>query len=250
MSHPSNPTIALLHGAFTESASWNPVIERLHHHTTTLLASRPHEISRVVAIANPLRDLAADAAYVRHVIGAIGTPVLLVAHSYGGMVITEAAAGNDAVLGLVYVNAFAPDSGESAFELSTRFPGSTLTSALAAYPVGTEDDELVIRPDAYHHQFAADIPSDQAALMAITQRPVTHRALSSGLPTTTPAWKDLPSWFVFGEQDLNIPAALERFLAHRAGSKGTTEVPGGSHALPVSAPDAVAATILDALAAM
>src|SRR5262245_60606450 len=104
MSHAPKPTIALLHGAFVESASWNQVIERLNHHTS-------------IAIANPLRDLTSDAAYVRHVIGAIGTTVVLVAHSYGGMVITEAAGGNDAVLGLVYVNAFAPDSGESAFEL-------------------------------------------------------------------------------------------------------------------------------------
>ena len=244
------PTIALVHGAFAESASWNPVIERLHHHASTLVATQNRPFADVVAIANPLRDLAGDATYVRDVIGSIGTPVLLVAHSYGGMVITEAAAGNDAVCGLVYVNAFAPDHGESAFDLSVMFPGSTLVDALAAYPVATGGNELVIKQELFHHQFAADVPGEVAALMAATQRPATQAALSTGLPTDMPAWKHLPSWFVFGDQDLNIPIALHRFLAERAGSKGTREMAGGSHALTMSEPDAVAATILDALAAM
>jgi pimeloyl-ACP methyl ester carboxylesterase len=238
MSDPT-PTVALVHGAFAESASWNGVIERL----------RSHQLD-VVAIANPLRDLAADAAYVADVVHAIGGPVLLVGHSYGGMVITQAAAGSDDVVGLVYVNAFAPDTGESAFDLSVMFPGSTLADALGAHPVSSGGDELVIRPDAFHHQFAADVPADTAALMALTQRPVTQSALSTGLPTDVPAWKDIPSWFVFGDQDLNIPVALHRFVAERAASKGTREVRGGSHALAVSDPEAVTTTILEALAAV
>ena len=246
----NQPTIVLVHGAFAESASWDPVIDRLHRHRAVVVAGNHGGDRRVVAVANPLRDLAGDAAYVRDVIAAVGAPVLLVAHSYGGMVMTEAAAGNDAVVGLVYVNAFAPDHGESAFDLSTKFPGSTLAGALDAHPVSTGGDELVIRPDVFHHQFCADVPAEQAALMAATQRPVTLAALSTGLPTETPAWKDIPSWFVFGDQDLNIPVALHRFHAERAGSKGTREVAGGSHALSVSRPDEVAATILDALAAM
>jgi pimeloyl-ACP methyl ester carboxylesterase len=233
------PTIVLVHGAFAESASWNPVIEQLQAHHLD-----------VVAIGNPLRDLAGDATYVRDAISAIGGPVLLVGHSYGGMVVTEASARNDAVVGLVYVNAFAPDHGESAFDLSTMFPGSTLAAALAAHPVSTGGDELVIRPDVFHQQFCADVPAPLAALMAATQRPVTLAALSTGLPTQTPGWKDTPSWFVFGDQDLNIPAALHRFFAERVGSKGTRELPGGSHAVSVSMPDGVTATILDALAAM
>ncbi len=239
MSHNSKPTIALVHGAFAESASWNPVIERLHQADL-----------HAVAIANPLRDLAGDGDYVRDVTRAIGSPVLLVAHSYGGMVMTEAAADNDAIVGLVYVNAFAPDHGESALDLSTLFPGSTLAGALAASPLSTGDDELVIRPDAFHRQFCADVPAELAALMAATQRPVTQAALSSGLAAEVPAWKQVPSWFVSGDQDLNIPIAVQRFLAERAGSKGTREVAGGSHAISLSAPDAVAATILDAVAAM
>src|SRR6266545_5001229 len=139
------PTIVLVHGAFAESASWNPVIERLHHHGTVLVASHGSSFRDVVAVANPLRSVSGDATYVRDVIRGIGGPVLLVAHSYAGIVITEAAAGNDAVVGLVYVGAFAPDHGESAFQLSTVFPGSSLGDALVAYPVATGGDELAIR---------------------------------------------------------------------------------------------------------
>jgi pimeloyl-ACP methyl ester carboxylesterase len=249
MSH-QTPAIVLVHGAFAESASWNPVIERLHHHGTVLVATHGRNFSDVVAVANPLRSLAGDAAYVRDVIAGVGGPVVLVAHSYGGMVITEAAAGNDAVLGLVYVAGFAPDHGESAFGLSTMFPGSTLGDALTAYPVSTGGNELAIRQEIFHHQFAADVPAAQAALMGATQRPATEAALTDGLPTDTPAWQHLPSWFVFGELDLNIPAALHRFMANRAGAKDTREIAGASHAPSVSHPDAVATTILNAVAAL
>ena len=230
------PAVVLVHGAFAESASWAGVIEQLQ--------SRSVE---AVAVANPLRSLAGDDAYVRDVIAGIGKPVVLVGHSYGGMVITEAAAGNEAVTGLVYVCAFAPEHGESAFELSAKFPGSTLGGALAAYPVSTGGNEFTIRADAFHHQFAADVPAAQAATMCATQRPVTEAALVTGLPTDTPAWKTLPSWFVFSDRDLNIPVALHRFMAERAGAKGTREMAGASHALSVSEPDAVTASILDAL---
>jgi pimeloyl-ACP methyl ester carboxylesterase len=235
---PDTPTIVLVHGAFAESASWAPVIERLQ--------ARGH---RVVAAGNPLRSVAGDGAYVRDVIAAVDGPVVLAGHSYGGFVITEAASRNDAVLGLVYVGAFAPDHGESAFQLATQFPGSTLGDALAAHPLATGGNDLVIRQELFHHQFAADVPAGHAAVMGATQRPVTEAALSQGLPTDAPAWKDRPSWFVFGEQDLNIPVALSRFLAERAGAKGTRELVGASHALAVSEPDAVTATILDAVAA-
>lgn len=231
-----NPTVVLVHGAFAESASWNGVVEQLQARSI-----------EVVAAANPLRSLAGDAAYVRDVIAGVGGPVVLVGHSYGGMVITEAAAGNESVTGLVYVCAFAPDNGESALQLSGKFPGSTLGEALAAYPVSSGGNEFAIRPDAFHHQFAADVPADQAALMAATQRPVTEAALTEGLPTTTPAWTTLPSWFVFSDQDLNIPVTLHRFMANRADAKGTREVAGASHALSVSNPEVVTAAILDAL---
>ena len=236
----SSPTIVLVHGAFAESASWNPVIERLRSRT-------PLE---VIAVGNQLRSLAGDAAYVRDVIEGIGTDVILVGHSYGGMVITEAAAGCDAVIALVYVAAFAPDAGESSFDLSTRFPGSSLGDALIAYPVAGGGVEVAIDRSRFHEQFAADLPADQATLLAATQRPVTQAALSEGLPSAEAAWRRLPSWFVFAELDRNIPAALSRSLAQRAGARGTTEVAGASHAISLSRPDAVADTILEAVAAM
>lgn len=230
------PTAVLVHGAFAESASWNGVIEKLRAQTL-----------EVVAVANPLRSVAGDAAYVRDVIASIGRPVVLVAHSYGGIVITEAASDNEAVIGLVYVCAFAPEHGENAFQLSTKFPGSTLGESLTAYPVSSGGNELAIRPDAFHHQVAADVPASQAAVMAATQRPATEAALTEGLPTKTPAWRTIPSWFVFSDQDLNIPVALHRYMEERAHAMGTREVAGGSHALSVSNPDVVAASILDAV---
>jgi len=226
------PTIVLVHGAFAESSSWNGVIAQLQQHDV-----------RAVAVANPLRSLAGDAAYVRDVLASIDGPIVLVGHSYGGLVITEAAAGNDAVVGLVYVAAFVPETGQSAFELSNSAPGGTLGEALTAYPVATGGDEFAIRPELFHHQFAADVSAEVAALMAATQRPVTQAALSEGLATQRPAWRDIPSWHVFGDQDLNIPVAVHRAGAERAASRGTHEIAGASHALAVSQPAAVAATI-------
>jgi pimeloyl-ACP methyl ester carboxylesterase len=233
-----NITVLLLHGAFAESASWNPVISRLRTESVD-----------VVAVANPLRSVSGDAAYLRDVITGIGTPVLLVGHSYGGMVITEAAAGSDAVVGLVYAAAFAPEQGESALQLASRFPGSTLGGAIVSSPVPGGGNEFRIRLDAFHQQFVADGSAADAELMAVTQRPVTEAALAEGLPTDTPAWRQLPSWFVFGDQDRNIPAEALRFMAERAGSKGTREVAGASHAISVGAPHQVTATILDAVGA-
>lgn len=233
------PTVVLVHGAFAESASWSGVVEQLQAKSWD-----------VVAVANPLRGLTGDAAYLRDVIAGIGKPVVLVGHSYGGMVITEAAADLDLVRGLVYVAAFAPDHGESALDLSNKFPGGTLGDALTAYPVATGGNELALQQDKFHHQFAADVPAAQAAIMAVTQRPVTEAALTDGLPTKTPAWKSVPSWFVFGDSDLNVPLTALRFMAERASSKGTREVAGASHAVGVSNPDTVATTILDAVDAL
>ena len=239
MTH-QQPTIVLVHGAFADSSSWNGVIERLQWRSLD-----------VVAVArNPLRSLLGDAAYVRDVIAGIGKQVLLVGHSYAGLVITEAAADNDAVLGLVYVGAFAPAHGESAFELAMRFPGSTLGDTLVAYPVATGGNEFAIRLDRFHRQFAGDLPAEQAALMAATQRPATEVALSEGLPTDTPAWQTKPSWFVIGGRDITVPAALQRFEAERAQARETREVADGSHAVAVSHPEVIAEMILAAVDAV
>ncbi|MFD6142319.1 alpha/beta fold hydrolase [Promicromonospora sp. NPDC060271] len=234
----TTPTVVLVHGAFAESSSWNAVVHELQQ-----------QALRVVAAANPLRSVTGDARYLRDVIASIDGPVVLAGHSYGGMVITEAAAGNDQVVGLVYVAAFTPDTGEDAFTLSAKFPGSTLGGAITAYPVSTGGNEVVIRPEVFGEQFAADVDDDLATLMAATQRPVTEAALTEGLPTATPAWRTIPSWFVFGDADRNIPAELIRFMAERAGARTATEIPGASHALSVSHPVPVAETILAAVEA-
>ncbi len=233
------PTVVLVHGAFAESAAWNGVVQRLEG-----------EGLDVIAAGNQLRSVPGDAAYVRDVIAGLGKPIVLVAHSYGGFVITEAAAGNDAVLGLVYVNAFAPDRGEDPFALSTKFPGSVLGPAIETYPVSSGGNDLAIKRDSFHQVFCPDVDTAQAAVMAATQRPATDVALAGKLPTDTPAWKTIPSWFVFGDQDLVIPAELHRFMAKRANARSTREVPGASHATSVSQPDAVVASILEAVAAV
>ncbi|HEY9290747.1 MAG TPA: alpha/beta hydrolase [Microlunatus sp.] len=235
MNNPT-PTVLLVHGAFAESASWNGVLHRLYGRGID-----------AVAVANPLRSLTGDAGYLRDVIAGVGGPVLLVGHSYGGLVITEAAADNPAVVGLTYVSAFAPDTGESATQLSTTFPGSTLGEALTAYPLRSGGNEFTIRLDVFAEQFAADVPKSVSGVMARTQRPVTEYALSEGLPTKRPGWRSCPSWFVFGDQDRNIPAAVLRFEADRAGARGVREVAGASHAIAVSRPDEVTATIVEAL---
>jgi pimeloyl-ACP methyl ester carboxylesterase len=233
------PTVVLVHGAFAESASWNDVIARLYAEGITS-----------VAAANPLRSLAGDAAYVRDVIASVDGPVVLVGHSYGGMVITEASAGNPQVEGLVYVNAFLPDTGDSAFSLAASEPGSTLGESLDGHPISSGGVELVIRRDRFHEQFVADVPAQVAGVMGATQRPVTEAALKDALQAPAPGWKDRPSWHVFGTDDRCIPAAVLRSGAERAKSRGTRELPGASHATSVSRPDEVAATILEAVTAV
>jgi pimeloyl-ACP methyl ester carboxylesterase len=225
-------TIVLVHGAFAESASWDRVIQSLDGHD-------------VVAAANPLRGLAGDAEAVSDLVRTIDGPVVLVAHSYGGSVISNVDPGAGEIVGLVYVAAFAPDAGESCFDLSTRFPGSTLGDALRPIPRSDGTTDLTIRKDLFHSQFCADVPPAQAARMAITQRPVSQDALQepSG---DAPLWRERPSWFAIATEDRNIPAAVQRFEAERAGARRTLELPGASHAAAVSRPGAVAQLILEA----
>jgi pimeloyl-ACP methyl ester carboxylesterase len=231
------PTIVLVHGAFAESASWDRVIHSLH--------GSGHN---VIAAANPLRSLASDAEAVSDLVRTIDGPVVLVAHSYGGAVISNVDADAGDIVGLVYVNGFAPEPGETCFQLAAMFPGSMLGEETAR-PVSRSDGttDLYIAPDSFHEIFCQDVPAQQAALMAATQRPATQEALvePSG---ERPLWKDVPSWFLIGEEDRIIPAELQRHMAVRARAQREVVVEGASHAISVSRPDATVHPILEAAA--
>ena len=230
------PTIVLVHGAFAESAGWNRVIGHLH--------AAGH---RVIAAANPLRTLTTDAAAVAGLLAGIQGPVVLAGHSYGGAVISNAARGNTDVRALVYVAGLAPDTGETTPELIDKYPGATLGEHLYEVPLADGTADVYVHQNAYHQHFCADLSAEQAAAYAATQRPFNTAALNE--PSGEPAWKTIPSWFIYPELDLAIPAQAFRFMAHRAGARATVEVPGASHALPASEPRAVADCILSAAAA-
>lgn len=229
----TKPTVVLVHGAFADSSSWEGV-------TRILLA----EGYPVVAAANPLRGLQSDADYVNNVLNSIVGPIVLVGHSYGGMVISNAVKDNVNVQALVFVNAFAPEMGESAFTLSALYPGSTLGDALApvALPDGTTD--LYIQQNKFWAQFAADVPKAETQWMAATQRPVTDVALNE--ESGEPAWKTIPSWFIYGSADMNIPPAAMGYMAHRADAFETVVIEGASHVTMISHPDVVANLITNA----
>lgn len=230
------PTIVLVHGAFAESSSWNAVIADLNKDGYTAIAA-----------ANPLRSVAGDAAAVSAVIRSISGPVVLVGHSYGGPVITEAANGKNNVKALVYVAGFAPEPGESSLTLSTRFPGSTLGDALLPVAQSDRGQDLYIQSEKFHEQFAADVPAAEADLMAATQRPIAKAALAE--PSGAASWKTIPAYAIYGSADRNIPPAVMKFMAERAHAVKTVVVEGASHAVMVSHPDEVAALIEDAASA-
>ena len=222
------PTVVLVHGAFADSSSWNGVVKILEK-----------DGYPVISAANPLRGVASDAQSIASIVKSVKTHVVLVGHSYGGAVISDAAYGSQNVKALVYVAAFTPEKGETAAELSGRFPGGTLASALAA-PVDLADGgkDLYIQQDKFHDQFAADVSEADARLMAAGQRPITVAALNEA--ATEPAWKTIPSWFVYGDKDKNIPPQAMAFMAERAHAKQTVVVKGGSHVVMVSNPEIVA----------
>lgn len=225
------PTVVLVHGAFADASSWNGVVGILEK-----------DGYPVVAAASPLRGVKNDGDYIAALISSIGSPVVLVGHSYGGSVISEAAAGQENVKALVYVAAFAPEVGETAAELSGKYPGSSLGPTLAkpvALSAGGSD--LYIQQDKFHDQFAADVPAGQARLMAATQRPITEAALNEAQANA--AWKAIPSWFIYGDADKNIPPRVAEFMAERAHARKAVTVKGASHVVMVSHPSAVAELI-------
>ncbi len=228
------PTVVLVHGAYAESSSWNGILPPL------LAAGHS-----VVAFATPLRSVASDAALLTALVRSMEGPVVLAGHSYGGAVITNVDAGAGDVVGLVYVAGFALAPGESCGDASALTPGSTLADTLVSVPLADGGTDTYIDQDKYHQQFAADLPPEQTALMAVTQRPVTQGALfePSG---PTPLWRTVPSWFIFGELDHNIPAGAHRIMAERAGARRSVEIAGASHVVGVSHPEETAALVLEA----
>jgi pimeloyl-ACP methyl ester carboxylesterase len=236
----TSPTVVLVHGAFADASSWNGVIQRLQAKDV-----------KVTAPPNPLRGISIDSSYISAVFEETPGPILAVGHSYGGAVITNAATQAKNVVGLVYVAAFAPDEGEALGAVSADSKDSVLNSALVSrhYPSargGAQGEEFAIEPAKLKEAFAADLPGEQTALLAATQRPIADLAFSE--PTGPPAWKRLSSWAVVASGDKAIGADLVRAQAQRAGAK-ITELEG-SHVIMISQPQAVSDVILEALAAV
>jgi pimeloyl-ACP methyl ester carboxylesterase len=234
----STPTVLLVHGAFADAAGWSGVIAELQS-----------EGIAVVAPPNPLRGLASDAAYVASVASQIDGPVVLVGHSYGGALITEAGVTEN-VVGLVYVAAYALEEGESLGELQGRFPDSPLASSLQQWTFPTADGdpavEVTIREDAFPSVFAADVPADVTKVLAVAQRPLAASAFTE--KATAAGWRTRPSWALVSGADQAINPEVQRFGAKRAGAT-VVEIEGASHAVAISRPKEVAGLIRDAVRA-
>ena len=228
------PTIVIVHGAFADASSWNGVIERLQH--------RGHD---VIAPPNPLRGVRFDSAYIASFVNQINGPVLLVAHSYGGAVISNAGAQASNVVGLVYVAALIPEEGERLADVHSK--DSIINPLLIErqYPTGSDGEtapEYSLDPAHFRRGYAADVPEERTRLMAAAQRPISGLAFAD---TSGPvAWKTLPSWAIVATEDVGAGTDIVRSMAQRAGAK-VTELKG-SHAIMMSQPQAVANVILEA----
>lgn len=228
-----SPTVVLVHGALTDASVWHPVVRRLQ--------TNGHPVTAPVL---PLRGLHADAAELAAFLTSVDGPVVLVGHSYAGSVISHPAVADAKVRALVFVAAFQPDDGESTGDLNGQFPGSGLTPenmTLRPYSGGTE---MLLRPDAFRDVYANNVEPGQAAVMAVTQRPIDPQALSDTLPGK-PTWRSIPSWTLIATDDHSLPVEAQRFMAERAGSE-TVEI-ASSHAAPVANPDAVTDLIVRAI---
>jgi pimeloyl-ACP methyl ester carboxylesterase len=224
------PTVVLVHGAFADSSSWDAVTKKL------LGDGYP-----VVADANPLRGVASDAASLRGLLNSISGPIVVVAHSYAGNVVSMGASGDTNVEALVYVAALIPETGETASELLAKFPGSTLATAVKAVPQPGGHTDLYLDPSKFREQFAADVPADQARLYAVTQRPIDAAALDEK-SAGPQAWHTIKSYDLISGADKNIPPAAQEFMAKRAHSV-VQVVKGASHMVFVSHPGTTTAFI-------
>ena len=241
---PSQPVIVLVHGAWADASSWTSVISELQRRGFTMYAP-----------PNPLRGLPQDSAYLHQFLtqnaALQGQPVVLVGHSYGGAVVTNAAVGAPGVRALVYVDAFIPEEGDTIGGLASAEPGSCLGNPAedfnpVPYPGAPSGDvDLYIKPNLVPGCFATGLPASQAAVIAATQRPLTASAFTE--PSGPPAWKTIPSWAVIGTGDQVIPPAELTFMAKRAGAH-ITDVNAG-HLSLVSEPSVVIGVILQAVQA-
>jgi pimeloyl-ACP methyl ester carboxylesterase len=228
----ADPTIVLVHGAFADASGFRGLYDELLG-----------EDVKIVAPPNPLRGLTGgDGEYVKGVIGEIDGPVLLAGHSYGGSVITAAGTAEN-VVGLVYISGFAPDEGENLADIQSKFPAPGAVPYFVQHQIPGGGTEFTIAPEGFHESFCADLPADDAAFYAISQRPLAAIALSEAAPT--PAWRSRPSWAVFGTADKCIDPGFHRFSFERIGAT-VTEIEGASHVVMMSHPKEVAKVVMTA----
>jgi pimeloyl-ACP methyl ester carboxylesterase len=229
----SDPTVVLVHGAFADASSFRPLYDELLGEEVT-----------VVAPPNPLRGLTGgDGEYLRGVIDEIGGPVMLVGHSYGGSVITAAGTA-DNVVGLVYISGFAPDEGENLTDLQSKFPAPGIVPYIVEHKLSGGGSEFTLAPEGFHESFCADIPADDAAFFAISQRPLAGVALTEAAPT--PAWRSRPVWAVLPTADRCIDPGVHHFSYERMDAT-VTEIEGASHVVMISHPKEVAQVVRTAV---
>src|SRR6516225_9431424 len=231
----ANPTIVLIHGAFADASGFRGLYDELLG-----------EDVKVIAPPNPLRGLSGgDGEYIKAVVKEIDGPVLLVGHSYGGSVITAAGTA-DNVVGLVYISGFAPDEGENLTDLQSKFPAPGIIPYIVQHQLPDGGSEFTLAPEGFHESFCADIPADDAAFYAISQRPLAGVALTEAAPT--PAWRSRPVWAVLPTADGAIDPGLHRFSYDRMDAQ-ITEVEGASHVVMISHPKEVAEVVMTAVRA-
>ena len=234
----SKPTVVLVHGAWADASSWNPVIVQLQAAGFAVFAP-----------PNTLRGVESDAAALAAFLKSVSGPVVLVGHSYGGTVVSVASANDPHVKALVYVDGFVPDTGESCLSLLADGPPPP-DDLFLPVPFATAtggDADLYFNPKYYGAVFASEQPPAAASVMAVTQRPLTNSALNGKAPATL-GWKTIPSWYVLGDADLVIPPKTQLFMATRAKAQ-ISHVPGGGHPNMLSHPDATVAAIVAAASA-
>jgi pimeloyl-ACP methyl ester carboxylesterase len=233
----SGPTVVLVHGAYADASGYAGVIRKLQ--------SRGVEVR---APMNPLRSLAFDADAIARYATTIEGPMVLVGHSYGGAVISEAAPMLSDVIALVFLSAFALDQGESCASIQEPFPAPMLASAIVPSPYDAPGapggPDLFIKISEFHQAFCADLPASVAAAMAVSQRPLSAAALTE--TAATAGWKNLPSWYMVSERDNAIQPDCERYMARRMNAS-VESVSTGSHAAFIASPDIAASLILKAI---